>query len=182
MTDTRNDVTPELTADETPRPPTREEYLAQVEAAQRAADELQASITQREWLLIRRALESSRLDVLQDGGLRMVALAWVKHVRAHGGASWDTFLNMTDDEILDLNGFPTVLPVDMVDGVDLDNLDASMVTVTEEEARAKANFCLRLNIAPSEYDGLNDFEREAFMVEAERIVQEQRDAAEAGGA
>jgi len=178
MTDSANPVNPEMTADETPRPPSRDEYLAQVEAAQRTADELQASITQREWLLIRRALDSSRLEVIQDGGLRMVALAWVKASRAHGGATWDQFLNMTDDEALEANGFPTVLPYDMVEGLDLADPSSGMVTVTEEEARAKANFCLRLNIAPSEYDGLTDFEREAFREEARLILQEAKDAQE----
>lgn len=177
MTSSESAVIPEVTPDETPTRPTREEYLAQVEAAQRAADELQASITQREWLLIRRALDSSRLDVLQDGGLRMVAFAWVRAQRAHGGADWNTFLNMTDDEILEHNGFPTVMPADLVDGVDINTPEAP-ARITEEEARAKANFCLNLNIAPSEYDGLTDTEREAFLAEAERIRERMNREAE----
>ena len=178
MTTADSSVIETMTADEPPTPPTREEYLDQVEAAQRRANELQASITQREWLLIRRALDCPREEVLQDGGLRMVALAWVKASRAHGGATWDQFLNMTDDEALEANGFPTVLPYDMVEGLDLADPSSGMVTVTEEEARAKANFCLRLNIAPSEYDGLTDFEREAFREEARLILQEAKDAQE----
>lgn len=33
----------------------------------------------------------------------------------------------------------------------------------DEEARFKADFCLRLGIAPSEYDGLTDTEVAAFV-------------------
>lgn len=82
-------------------------FLAQARAAQARAAELQATITQREWILIRRALDATRSDIVTDPGLRLVALSWVQASREHGGASWDTFLSMTDAELLRRHGFPT---------------------------------------------------------------------------
>lgn len=41
-----------------------------------------------------------------------------------------------------------------------------------EEARAKANFCLRMGMDPRAYDSLTDIELEEFRAEANRIRTE----------
>lgn len=89
------------------QPTTAEAFDALVKDREEHLDALQATLTQRDWLLVTRALDLTRADVIQDGGFRLAALAWVKTVREHGGASWDRFLNMTDDALLEFHGFPT---------------------------------------------------------------------------
>ncbi len=80
---------------------------AQVEAAEAGLYAVQRTITQRDWLNITQVLDRPRTTILEDGGLRLLALAWVKEKAAHGGASWEVLLDMTDEEILALHGFPT---------------------------------------------------------------------------
>lgn len=63
---------------------------------------LEATVTQREWLLICRRLEVSRQQIDEDYGLRVLALAWVRQKRAHGGAEWDKLLDMTDEQLADV--------------------------------------------------------------------------------
>jgi hypothetical protein len=69
--------------------------------------ELATTITQREWLLICRALEASKDDILERSELLMPAIAWVHLKRAHGGADWDKVLDLTDLEVIDLLGLNT---------------------------------------------------------------------------
>jgi hypothetical protein len=78
-----------------------------ITAAEEGLATIQRAITQRDWLLITQALDKTRKDILEDGGLRLLALAWVKEKNAHGGASWDVLLDMTDDQLLEMHGFPT---------------------------------------------------------------------------
>lgn len=68
--------------------------------------QLAAETTQREWLIITQKLDRTRGQIGADQGLTMLALAWVKEKHAHGGASWDRLLDMTDDELEALHGFP----------------------------------------------------------------------------
>lgn len=42
----------------------------------------------------------------------------------------------------------------------------------EQAALEKAEFCLRLNIAPSEYDALTDIEIQAFITIHNQIIDE----------
>jgi hypothetical protein len=72
------------------------------EKLQRLADET----TQREWLLITRALDRSRQQIGGDIGLTMLAMLWVREKREHGGASWDKLLDLTDRQLEDALGFP----------------------------------------------------------------------------
>lgn len=67
---------------------------------QKTMVEISDSITQREWLLITRALDRTRDEINEDGGLQMLAVAWAKEKHERGGASWDKYLDMTDDELL----------------------------------------------------------------------------------
>lgn len=69
-------------------------------------DALASSVTQREWLIITRALERTRHEIGSDTGLTLLAMAWVKEKHEHGGASWDRLLDMTDQQLEDLHGFP----------------------------------------------------------------------------
>lgn len=87
-----------------------EAYEARVRDASEALDTLEATITQREWLLITTRLDRSREQIAKDGALRLLALGWVREKREHGGASWDRLLEMTDDELLALADFPTEDP------------------------------------------------------------------------
>lgn len=90
----------------------QEAYDAQVEAASERLDDLQKTITQREWLLICRTLDLPREAVVRDGGTRLLALAWIKGKRDHGGAKWEPLLEATDEEMLVIHGFPTEEPSD----------------------------------------------------------------------
>lgn len=47
-----------------------------------------------------------------------------------------------------------------------------MTSPAEQAASDKADFCLRLGIAPSEYDGLTDTEVTAFITEYNKILKE----------
>lgn len=87
-----------------------EAYKARVEEATKGLDDLQETVTQREWLLVTARLDRPRQAIVEDGGLRLLALAWVKEKREHGGASWDRLLDMTDTELVELHGFPAEDP------------------------------------------------------------------------
>lgn len=76
------------------------------EEARQALDRLAESTTQREWLLITTRLDRTRQQIGADSGLTLLALAWVKERRAHGGASWDKLLDMTDEQLSVLHDFP----------------------------------------------------------------------------
>lgn len=80
---------------------------AQIAAAEEGLAAVQRTVTQRDWLNITQVLDRTRAQVIEDGGLRLLALAWVKEKAAHGGASWDLLLNMTDEDLLTVHGFPT---------------------------------------------------------------------------
>lgn len=75
------------------------------EAAQRL-DQLAATVTQREWLLITRQLDRTRQEIGADSGLTLLALAWAKQKHETGGASWDKLLDLTDAQLEALHGFP----------------------------------------------------------------------------
>lgn len=75
------------------------------EAAERI-DQLAETVTQREWLLITAALDRTRKQIGEDTGLTLCALAWVKEKRDHGGAKWDRFVDMTDEELAVFHGYP----------------------------------------------------------------------------
>lgn len=85
----------------------QEAFQARVEEATAALEDLERTVTQREWLLIRQRLNASREEIAKEGGLRLLALAWIREKREHGGASWDRLLEMTDEELVSLHGFPT---------------------------------------------------------------------------
>ncbi len=77
--------------------------LAEANAAlQKLADET----TQREWLLITRALDRTRQQIGSDVGLTMLAMLWVREKHEHGGASWDKLLDLTDTQLEAELGFP----------------------------------------------------------------------------
>lgn len=80
---------------------------AKIAAAEEGLAQVQRIVTQRDWLNITQVLNRTRKEVLEDGSLRLLALAWVKEKAAHGGASWDVLLDMTDEALLALHGFPT---------------------------------------------------------------------------
>lgn len=91
---------------------------AQQEAAQAFADDLDRlskTVTQREWLLITSRLDRPRDKIVEDGSLRLLALGWVRKVRDHGGANWNELLELTDDKLLELHGWPADLFDDEVD-------------------------------------------------------------------
>lgn len=83
-----------------------EAYLEEVQARREAVDAFEATVTQREWLIVCRKLEADRAQINREGSLRLLALGWIKEKRDHGGASWDALLEMTDRQILALHGFP----------------------------------------------------------------------------
>ena len=74
--------------------------------ASESVDQLAETVTQREWLQITTRLDRSRQQIGADSGLTLLALAWVKEKRAHGGASWDRLLDMTDEQLATLHGYP----------------------------------------------------------------------------
>lgn len=78
----------------------------QSERAGELVDQLAATVTQREWLLITAALDRTRQQIGADTGLTLCALAWVKEKRDHGGAKWDRFLDMTDEQLAVFHGYP----------------------------------------------------------------------------
>lgn len=88
----------------------QEAFQARVDEATEELEALERSVTQREWLLIRQRLNASREEIAKEGGLRLLALAWIREKRDHGGASWDRLLEMTDEELVALHGFPTEEP------------------------------------------------------------------------
>lgn len=90
----------------------QEAYDAKVQEASEALDSLESTVTQREWLLITTRLDRTRAQIAVDGGLRLLALAWVREKRDHGGASWDRLLEMTDDDLVKMMDFPTEPPPD----------------------------------------------------------------------
>lgn len=83
----------------------REKWDEQNAAAREQLEQLAAETTQREWLGITRALDCTRAQIGGDPGLTMLAMGWVKEKRAHGGASWDRLLDMTDAQLEALHGF-----------------------------------------------------------------------------
>lgn len=78
----------------------------QSKEAGEAVDRLAETVTQREWLLITAALDRSRQQIGSDTGLTLCALAWIKEKRDHGGAKWDRFLDMTDEQLAVFHGYP----------------------------------------------------------------------------
>ena len=118
-TDNAAPTAPDFSADVTPPAPEEapeapasaaldplELYLERVEERRGELDTFEATVTQREWLIVYRKLEVDRQAINRDGSLRLLALGWIREKREHGGASWDRLLEMTDREILDLHGFP----------------------------------------------------------------------------
>jgi hypothetical protein len=110
---TRKAAAPKRTPQETERArqadleaKAQEAYQARVEEATEDLANLERSVTQREWLLIRQRLNASREEIAKEGGLRLLALAWIREKREHGGASWDRLLEMTDEDLVRLHGFP----------------------------------------------------------------------------
>lgn len=63
------------------------------------------SVTQREWLEIRRGLDMTRKEVGAERGLTLIALAYVKDKRENGVSNWDVILDMTDDQLARFHGF-----------------------------------------------------------------------------
>lgn len=86
------------------------EYDAKVKDATADLEALEETVTQREWLLITIRLDRTREQIANDGSLRLLALAWVKGKREHGGANWDALLEMTDRDLVERHGFPTEEP------------------------------------------------------------------------
>lgn len=75
-----------------------------LKAANEAIESLAETVTQREWLLVAHRLDKTRDQINADGSLRLLALAWIKEKRDHGGADWDRLLDMTDKELLEVHG------------------------------------------------------------------------------
>lgn len=71
------------------------------------APEVEA-VTQREKLLIAKALDASYAEVMQDTTLVLIALVWIKEKHQHGGADWDSILDATDLELIDRLGLTDV--------------------------------------------------------------------------
>lgn len=84
-----------------------EKWEAEYRIVNDACGELARSATQRQWLIITRALDRTRDQIGDDAGLTLLACAYLKGVRDHGGASIDRLLDMSDQELRDLLGFPT---------------------------------------------------------------------------
>lgn len=80
-----------------------------VDAFQADIAALERTVTQREWLLICTRLDRTRAQIAEDGNLRLLAMAWVRNVRDHGGANWNEVLNLTDEQILNLHNWPADL-------------------------------------------------------------------------
>lgn len=100
---------------------------ARIERFEVELQELEESIVQREWLLVTRALDHSRADIMADGSLKLLALGWIKEKRAHGGADWDKLLDMTDKELLELHGISVE---------DQDAIDAEAAQAAKDAARS----------------------------------------------
>lgn len=79
----------------------------QIEEAAHGLERLQGEMTQRDWLQVTRALDRTRQQITEDGGLRLLALLWVKEKNTHGGADWNRLLDLTDEALLEAHGFPT---------------------------------------------------------------------------
>lgn len=107
-TDHDTETTPETTRELIARRYAEEvdRYVAAVEESRLELDVFEASVTQREWLLMCRRLECDRSAIRTDGSLRLLALGWLREKREHGGASWDALLDMTDRQLLDVHGWP----------------------------------------------------------------------------
>lgn len=90
------------------------------EEAREGLDRLAGTVTQREWLQITTRLDRNRQQIGADSGLTMLALAWVREKHAHGGASWDRLLDMTDDELALIHEFPAGNRPDDGDGQEND--------------------------------------------------------------
>jgi len=90
----------------------RTEWQEKVDQATEDLDALEGTVTQREWLLITMRLDRTREQIAADGSLRLLALAWVREKRDHGGADWDRLLDMTDEDLVKAHGFPTEDPED----------------------------------------------------------------------
>lgn len=98
------------------QPPAREETpLAETpaEAFDRQMRQAQAQLqaiadecTQREWLQITKALDCTRQQIADDSGLTCLAMLWAREKHAHGGASWDRLLDLTDQQLEAELGFP----------------------------------------------------------------------------
>lgn len=95
---------------ETPTPDVRlsprERWEQQNNEANERLNKLAEDTTQREWLLITTALDRTRQQIGEDNGLTLLAMAWVKEKREHGGASWDRLLDLTDNQLAQLHGYP----------------------------------------------------------------------------
>lgn len=93
------------------RKPTAAEkrFAARLDSINEKADadliKLAASVTQGEWLAIRRALDLTRAEISEERSLMLTVLAYVKEKREHGAASWDVILDKTDEEIARLHGY-----------------------------------------------------------------------------
>lgn len=98
-------VTLDHTPDQAPAL-SQEAWDAQLEEGREELSRITAETTQREWLQITTRLGRTRQQIGEDSGLTMLALGWVKEKRAHGGASWDRLLDMTDVELEALHGLP----------------------------------------------------------------------------
>lgn len=81
-------------------------YEQRLKDANEATEKFFQAVTQREWLLVCRALDASREEIGADQGLMLMAQGWLTEKHAHGGASWDRLLDMTDDELLVEVGYP----------------------------------------------------------------------------
>lgn len=103
----------------------RELFQQQNDAANERLNALAASVNQREWLLVTTALDRTRAQIGEDQGLTLLALAWVKEKREHGGASWDRLLDLTDAQLEALHGYPEG------DGSDLSDERPAPVELTE---------------------------------------------------
>lgn len=84
----------------------REKWQQQNDEANERVSQLASDTTQREWLTVTTALARTRQEIGADNGLTLLAMAWVREKRAHGGASWDRLLDMTDDQLAQLHGYP----------------------------------------------------------------------------
>lgn len=82
---------------------------AQIERAQHDLKFFARTLTQGDWLDITRRLDMSRAAIGEDNNLTLLALAYVKEKRAHGSASIDVLLQMTDADLLEAHGFPASL-------------------------------------------------------------------------
>ena len=99
----------------------RELWEQRNEEANERLQAIAASVTQREWLIITRTLDRNRQQIGSDTGLTLLAMGWVKEKREHGGASWDRLLDLTDEQLEELHGFPAGDGTDLPTTVDGDD-------------------------------------------------------------